>query len=158
MQVWSTALLVRIAFVDGGVNGANLSSSCLTRWTWCLWSTWASSNWIVIQITILIELNRFAWALSTLDLTKWRLCILSSTSRYACHSICILCIQSSSESRFNCLISRILLLWILLIDNILLELSLLLRILVCLLFQWNLLDIHLLLHSTLADDRCLIWV
>ena len=159
MEVRWATFLVGIAFVDSGVNGTNSATSRLTRWTRCLlWTTWASGDRIIIHITILIELNWFAWALSTNHLIKWWLCILSSSLWH--HTICILCIQSSTNSRFDDLVSRILLLRILLIDNILLELSwLLLRwVLVCL-FQRNLLDIHLLLlHSTLTNYRCLIWI
>ena len=154
MEVGWATFLVRITFVDGGVDGANGTSSSLARRTRCLLrSTWTSSYWIVIHITVLIELNGLAGTLSTMNLIKWRLGILSCSSRD--HAISILCIQSSTNSRFNHLISRILLLWILLVYDVLLELSLLRWVLV-LLFQRNLLNIHLLLHPTLTNYRCLI--
>jgi len=153
MNIVRASLLVRITFIDGSIDRSNSSTSGLAWWTWCLWSTWASSYGIIIHITILIELNRFGWTLSTLDLIEWRLCILPGTSWN--HAICILCIQSTANAGFHSLISWILCLLLLLIDNILLELCLLLWMLVGL-FQWNLLNIHLLLHSSLADNRCLI--
>lgn len=161
MNVRWTTLLVRVALINGSVNGSNSTTSRLAGRTWRLLRPTGSTGHRVVVVhvhVILVYLNWLSWALASMHVVEGGLSVLPGSRHHS--SICILGVQSPTESRFDYLVSRVLLLRILLIDNILLELGLLLllRVLVGLL-KWDLLDVHLLLlHTALADYRGLVRV
>ena len=95
VNIWRATFLMRIIFVDGGVNCSNCASSRLAWRTRCLLGpTWSTGHRVVVHIhVILIYLDWLSWALPTVHVVEWRLGVLPG-SRH--HSICILGVQSAT--------------------------------------------------------------